>query len=602
MTPLLRLALSLSLLAALPTAAGAQTLDGDAPDVAVPDLGLPPLPPLLPTSPLDSLLFADRVVVGQDTSGYPPQAATIENGFISSAITGTGFPETFRFQIPDNYNAGGAGHPMVVAYHGFGGSANTPGDQSTIDEECNARDWIYMAPTGIDDKLFGSPISQQNTEAAMQWMLDNYNVDPDRIYMVGFSMGGGVVSNFAARRRDPDGIMIAAVGMVCSTFDWVMEYNEGFPALHDWLSNEFNFGGAPVDDIFPYHQASGAYFNEGTYPPYPGLIIEFKTMINNLGDLPFYITFDTLDALNRVPLINAQLEATLSAQGFDTTLRIHTGTVDPNDGVTLVPHSWAVLDEVEMFNYFDGKVVDRYPDDFEAILDLGGPVGWTDTDQIGAGFSYANGSVDGVADTVVLDEVSNIDNLSVDGGLAGLSGMPQVTATSADARGFSLHLEAMPQSPSYLLDATSGDVIPGVESDPFNDTLSVIVPAMGTMDFDVISDPDWTASFSSSPNPVSIGTSSTVSIDAVSGAFGAWIIVAVEEELLKLKGVNIVAKPVPPALLFFVPLDANGDTSFPANIPNEPTFQGVRLPTQAVIVDGSQVPLEVTNLWGFEID
>ena len=587
------LLLALTAVIALPNALTAQTAD----------LGLPELPPVRADSPRDSLLFADRIEVGQDNAAYGSYSATVQSGFVDATITGTGFPEFFRFQVPDSYDPLGPGHPMVVAYHGFGGSSQTPSNQSTVDEECNARGWLYMAPTGIDDKLFGAPISQQNTEAAIQYMIDNYNVDEDRIYMVGFSMGGGVTANFASRRRDPDGIMIAAVGMVSATFDWVMEYNEGFPALHDWLTNEYNFGAPPSVDPWPYQQASGAYNVETSYPPFPGTMVDEKSMVLNLEDLPVYITFDSLDGLNHVPLINAKLEQDLSNAGFTTQMRIQTGTVDPNDGVTLVPHSWAVLDEVEMFDFFETHSVDRVPAEFSATQDLGGPVSWVETDQFTPGaFTYVNGDADPQGDALILDGVANATSVSVDGAAAGLGAMPRVTATSDDVRSFVLTLGDMPQPPSYLTDATTGLLIPQVDSDPAAQTLSVTVPAGGTQDFDVVHDPEWSAALTTTPNPVSIGAATQVDIDGPAGAFGAWVIVAVEEELLHVKGVTLAAKPVPPAFLFFVPLDGSGDASFPASIPNDPGFSGIRLPVQAIIVDGGQVPLAVSNLWGFEVD
>lgn len=567
-----------------------------------PRLGLPALPPLTADSPSDSLLYADRVAVGQDTTGYPSYSATITSGFIPATTTGTGFPEIFKYQIPDGYDANGAPHPMVVAYHGFGASSGSPANQSTIDEECNARNWIYVAPTGIDDKLFGSPISQQNTEAVIQWMVDTFNVDPDRLYIVGFSMGGGVASNFAARRVDPAGLMFAGLGMVSATFDWVLEYNEGFPELHDWLTNPYNFGVAPSTAIFPYQQASSAYFDEATYPPHPGTIVGGKSMITNLSDVPTYITFDTGDVLPRVPLINGQLEAFLDSAGHTVQMKIHTGTVNPSDGLP-APHSWAVLDEVELFDFFEGLVVDRHPAAFHAQLDLAGPVSWVDTSAVAANsFSYVDGVADDGASTVQIDSVVNVLELQMDAGLAGITAMPRVTATSADARGFRLVLRGFMDSPSYLLDATSGDLIPGVDSDPLTSALTVNVPPFSSLAFDVIHDPDWSATLISDPNPASLGGSTLVQIDGPVGSTTAWVIVAAAESLIGVKGVKIAALPIPPAVLLPVPLDASGDVSFSANIPNDPGLSGLRLPTQAVLVDGTNTPIAVTNLWGFRID
>lgn len=566
------------------------------------DLGLPDLPPLRADSPRDSLLFVDRMPVGQDNSGYPPTEAVISNGFLSAAMTGTGLPEVFKYQIPDGYSALGAPHPMVIAYHGFGASALSVSNQSTLDEECNARNWIYMAPTGIDDKLFGSPISQQSTMAAVQWMTTSFNVDLDRIYIVGFSMGGGVAASLAARNRDPDGIMFAALGMVCSTYDWVQEYNEGFPSLHDWMANPYNFGGSPVDDLFAYLRVSAGHFAEGSYPPYPGTLLSHESMYTNLNDVPTYITYDTQDTLVRIPLVNAALNLTLAAAGHDVAVNVKTGTLNPSDG-TPAPHSWAVLEETELFDFFDGVSVDRHPSAFAAQLDDAGPVAWVQSEQIFPEvFTYIDGEANDAAGTLQVLNVENAESVVVDGALAGLTAMPRVTATSADNRGFTLTLGGMASNPSYLLDVASGLIVPSVDSDPAAGTLSVKVPAMGSMEFDVVHEPVWSASFTSSPNPAPLGGSAQVDLDGPTGAVGSWIIVAISEQLLTVKGVKIGALPEPPALLLFIPLDASGDVSFPALIPSDPLLSGLRLPTQAVLTDVQNTPVAVTNLWGFKLE
>ncbi|MFT7465412.1 MAG: hypothetical protein ACI9EF_003779, partial [Pseudohongiellaceae bacterium] len=184
-------------------------------------LGFAPLPPVLASSPRDQLIFADRIPhKSQSYANSSAAVPTMFDGFVPPSQTGTIFPEVFKYQLGDSYDAGGPSHPMVVAYHGFGSSANSVAGASTIEEECNARGYIYMSPTGLDDQLFGSISCQQHIEAAINFMTSGFNVDADRIYMVGFSMGGGVVANFASRHRDPDGIMIAGLGTVSAAMDW----------------------------------------------------------------------------------------------------------------------------------------------------------------------------------------------------------------------------------------------------------------------------------------------------------------------------------------------------------------------------------------------
>src|SRR6188474_38024 len=115
------------------------------------DLGLPPLQPLRPDSPLDSMYFADRVRVPQDqvpTTDTPP--GTMFNGNLPAGPGGTGTdkPEIFKYQLPWNYSPSNAPMPMVIGYHGFGSSAGSVAASSTLDEEANERGWFYLAPTG----------------------------------------------------------------------------------------------------------------------------------------------------------------------------------------------------------------------------------------------------------------------------------------------------------------------------------------------------------------------------------------------------------------------------------------------------------------------
>jgi len=126
--------------------------------------------------------------------------------------------------------------------------------------------------------------------------------------------------------------------------------------------------------------------------------------------------------------------------------------------------------------------------------------------------------------------------------------------------------------------------------------------ASTSIDFDVISDPQWTSVLTSSPNPVTIGTTGTVSLDCPPNAQNAWLIISLEELLLHVKGVTLTASPIPPALLILLPLDSVGDLSFPATIPFDPLLVGVRVPVQALAIDSSNTPVSVSNLWGFRVD
>lgn len=568
------------------------------------DLGMAPLPPLTADSPRDSIVFADRVPVTPPDQDSYSGGAVIQDGFIPAGPggTGTSLPEIFKYQVPTGYTPNGTPHPLIVAYHGFGGSANSVGIQSTIDEEADARNWLYLSPTGIDDKLFGSPICQQHTEIAIQWMIDNFNVDEDRIYMVGFSMGGGIVSNFAARRRDPEGIMIAAAGVVSGALDWTKSWVLGDGPLQDWLENEYNFFDNPANEGWKYIQASAIYQDPGTYPPLPGVLVPSLSMASNNELVPTYITYDTGDTLTEVPGSNDLLESLLQLQGTQTFKRVVSGTLG-GDGMP-APHSWAVLDEVECFDFLEQFTANRAPTDFDAMQDEGKAVSWaTTTQNTVEQFTYLDGAVDSGNGELILDRVSNASQVAVDVDVAGVAtGALRVTAESADANGFTLRLENFDLPPSYLVEHGTSNLITLVDSDPSSNALIVDVPGNAAIDVDVITNSKWVGELVSSPNPTALGQLTNIDINMRSTSTTAYMIVAIEEALYGAKGLTLTALAVPPALVIFVPLDVDGDANFDALIPNDPALSGLRFPCQVVGLDAGNNGDSASNLWGLYID
>jgi dienelactone hydrolase len=353
---------SLIVMLALASATASQPSQVGAPN-------LPALPPYNPRSGHTTILDADRQVVHPSPSRIPAGwgTATLVQEVIPEWMTNTGVGEPIEYQLPGQYNDGGPPHPMLVAWHGFGSSAASVAAQTTLDEECNARRWVYLSITGLDDKLFGPPISQRHVDVAIEWMLDRFNVDRDRICMVGFSMGAGAAMNYTARHRDPDGIMIAAVGAIAGNFDWQLTWNIE-PLTRPWLEHAFNFGGPPGEQLFRYQQASSLIHDPDSYPPYPGEIQPIWSMATNLGLVPVYLAWDSGDPMTYLPGENQQFISLLEAQGTPVTSRVVVGTVDP---LTRQPaaHSWAVLDENELMDVFEAARLDRRPRDLLVQVD-----------------------------------------------------------------------------------------------------------------------------------------------------------------------------------------------------------------------------------------
>jgi predicted esterase len=615
--------LSLAVLAGLagPAPLSAQTASDDRPDFNTIDkasraariarigtLGFPPLPDVTAETPDDTIFYADRMPFGaKPPAGGTIAAVAMVDHAVDASITGTGFDELIQYQLPEFYDDQGPGHPLVVAYHGFGGSAGSVALLSTIDEECNSHNWVYLSVTGLDDQLFGSPISQQNTEAGIQYILDNFNIDEDRIYMVGFSVGGGIVANFAARHRDPEGLMIAALGVVSGTQDWALEYNIGVAELKLWLILPENFGGPPSTELFAYQQVGGLYCDPASYPPASSATtLSVHSMATNLAKVPTYITYDTDDPILHVPHMCDELETLLLSLGGTVTKTVTTDTSVPGPPSIPAPHSWAVLDEVGLFNFLDGKSVNRYPGDFQAQQDLGGPVSWLETTRHRTdAFVYIDGDVDFGTQHVSVSTVSNASALDVDFGTTGIaSALPvRFSLTNDDSsKDLPVTLTGFSQAPHRLHDHTTGSLITLVDSDPASGSLTVHVPAGTSLDVDVVHDPLWTSVLTTTPNPVPIGNLTTLAADGPATSTVGLLVFAVQEQLLNVGGgVILTAWPLAPALRLFVPLDINGDFSIPTVIPNDPGLIGLRIPTQLVTLDAGTIQ-SVSNLWGMSFE
>jgi len=580
------------------------------------DLGFPPLPPVFWDSPQDNLRFADRFPFGAEEAtaadgGTPPA----NDGFIPSGATGTGttVAEIFKYLLPpgyETYQEGLPPIPLVMAYHGYGASANSVATLSTIDDECYERGWAYFAPTGMDDQLFGSPLCLQNLEAALDWMLTHFNIDPDRIYAVGFSMGGGIMSNFAARHRDPGDTMIAALGIVSGTFDWTMSWKQGDSQLKTLMQSPFNFSG-PANNAtykFNYQKASGLFYTYSSYPPLTaGLTPTIgNSLASNLRTIPTYIVWDTGDTLAEVVLQETDFYDVVNSLGGTVEYHTTSGTIHPINGLP-APHSWAVLDENQLFDFFDGKVADRMPTTFHALMAESGTVSFMALDQL---FTNAFATADGLADplipSVALSGVLNASSVHLDlSGLGITAPGPVRVNAGATAGNFELTLSGFDAPPAYLIDAVTGDLVTGTESDPQNDTLSQqIASPGGGLDALVITDASWSTDLYSGPNPVPVGGALTLDIDAPATSTLALLFIGFDSALGTIAGgYHITLQLGPPTIFIELPLDLDGNASLPANMPNDTSLAGLTLLMQSVAVSGGGGGVNsISNLWSLHVE
>jgi len=129
----------------------------------------------------------------------------------------------YRIYIPASYD-GSTAFPLMFNFHGGGGDIASQvaiADMRSIADadgfiivypqalpdpnDDGSTNWLHKEPTSVDDVFF--------VEAMIDEIGTQYNIDGDRIYACGYSLGGELTYELACRLND----RIAAVGIVART-------------------------------------------------------------------------------------------------------------------------------------------------------------------------------------------------------------------------------------------------------------------------------------------------------------------------------------------------------------------------------------------------
>ena len=122
----------------------------------------------------------------------------------TSSYDGTTQPAVL--QVPTSYQPIQP-TPLLVVVHGWG--EDRWGPFSDYGQAANNAGWLLVSPdmhgerSAFPDPPYDHPLasraSQQDILDTIQWVRERYNVDPDRIYMAGRSMGGQIALVTAAK-------------------------------------------------------------------------------------------------------------------------------------------------------------------------------------------------------------------------------------------------------------------------------------------------------------------------------------------------------------------------------------------------------------------
>ena len=126
-----------------------------------------------------------------------------------SAVDNTLQP--YRLLVPETYN-GSKPAPLLVALHGMGGDENSMFDSysGTLKREAEREGFVVAAPKGRDSASMYRGSAEQDVLDVIAEVRRDYKIDPNRIYLMGHSMGG--YGTWSVAMAHPD--LFAALGPI----------------------------------------------------------------------------------------------------------------------------------------------------------------------------------------------------------------------------------------------------------------------------------------------------------------------------------------------------------------------------------------------------
>ena len=247
--------------------------------------------------------------------------------------------DVFSYQIPENYNNLNT-HPLLVIFHQWGGDENSP-YYTQFDEEANNRNWLYLSPFGGSSNNYNHQDAQYFVMQEILWLSEQYNIDSNRIYMVGGSMGGAAGAIFANNHLDPTQPMVAATASASGILDCERRFYEmdGNNSMIEW------FGGSPEEVPFEYHCNSAVFFADST-----------QSMHFNLKHIPLYLDFGTSE-----PHRTHAEDLFALLQGYNLNMWID---FDPTGS-----HGFSVIDENHACDWMSQFELERNPEVINVNLD-----------------------------------------------------------------------------------------------------------------------------------------------------------------------------------------------------------------------------------------
>ena len=368
--------------------------------------------------------------------GPPTAISAVQRGVYEVRLqnTGTGWEEQLLIGVPaaPQWPA-----PLLVAFHSYGRTPHEVLNDTTLFQDGMARGWVVVAPLGAHKFHYGVEYAQENIAYGLDWLTGTVDIDFDRIYGVGFSMGGGAVASYAARHLDPTKPMFA--GLVNHTGSTSLRHVHAHVPNPQLLEDPGMFGDTPARASFRYARVSTVDMDGSTI-----LVQAGNHMVRNLRNTPTRTWRVLQDPVNYLRVESDIFAERLEVTGGESVLEVGPGN----------QHTYSTLDETSVFTFLE-PLTRRVPGPDEVVrvvADRNARWYQFDLTQRGEGFSQARWYAATGFNRLVVDKLRNVEVLAASVDELELDGaVPlDVVLSTSDGLPITLRLAGYGQSPSSV--------------------------------------------------------------------------------------------------------------------------------------------------------
>lgn len=161
-----------------------------------------------------------QYVAAQDGSETATPDPNAPGDYVGTLVV-EGALRGYFLHIPENYDPSVA-VPLLLSYHGFTGDPVTNAQETQFSRKADEEGFIVVYPAGQREPMgwYTQPNAEEAgwyddvafTGAMLDYFEERFNIDPNRIYIAGFSNGGGMAHRLACDFSDRIAAFASVVG------------------------------------------------------------------------------------------------------------------------------------------------------------------------------------------------------------------------------------------------------------------------------------------------------------------------------------------------------------------------------------------------------